>query len=194
MANLVEELDSTAVAAPTAYDLLGKKQVTIGDWTFPTALVASDLGSITLTPQTVDVESQEGTISIPNGLYEELSVTVNLLLPRIGYLACIFPDLADPDPSTVENFDPNTYEGKIAFATGGCPTLTGVHVRIETLCGDTEQVIDIPNAQVAAGGELDLSSGDVVSLEVTVTPLLGTDGGVIFTQDIPSSTEESTES
>lgn len=164
--------------ATTDYSLIGKKTVYIGQEEFAPELVGSDGITITLTPNTVDVESQAGTISIPTGTYSEISATIPLIIPNMAVLGRIFPSLATK----------GTAGTKVTFGAGECSAITNKPIVIHNTC-DTDSTNDvyIPAALIQNGGEFTIgSTSDPVIIELNVTMLPDEKGYVNFGCSDPS--------
>lgn len=158
--------------ATTDYSLIGKKTVYIGQEEFAPELVGSDGITITLTPNTVDVESQAGTISIPTGTYSEISATIPLIIPNMTVLGRIFPSLATK----------GTAGTRVTFGAGECTAITSSPIVIHNTC-DTDSTNDvyIPAALIQNGGEFAIgSTSDPVTIELNVTMLPDEKGYVNF--------------
>lgn len=158
--------------ATTDYSLIGKKTVYIGQEEFAPELVGSDGITITLTPNTVDVESQAGTISIPTGTYSEISATIPLIIPNMTVLGRIFPSLAQK----------GTAGTKVTFGAGECTAITSNPIVIHNTCdADSTNDVYIPAALIQNGGEFAIgSTSDPVTIELNVTMLPDEKGYVNF--------------
>lgn len=158
--------------ATTDYSLIGKKTVYIGQEEFAPELVGSDGITITLTPNTVDVESQAGTISIPTGTYSEISATIPLIIPNMTVLGRIFPSLATK----------GTAGTKVTFGAGECTAITSEPIVIHNTCdADSTNDVYIPAALIQNGGEFAIgSTSDPVTIELNVTMLPDEKGYVNF--------------
>lgn len=158
--------------ATTDYSLIGKKTVYIGQEEFAPELVGSDGITITLTPNTVDVESQAGTISIPTGTYSEISATIPLIIPNMTVLGRIFPSLAQK----------GTAGTKVTFGAGECTAITSSPIVIHNTCdADSTNDVYIPAALIQNGGEFAIgSTSDPVTIELNVTMLPDEKGYVNF--------------
>lgn len=158
--------------ATTDYSLIGKKTVYIGQEEFAPELVGSDGITITLTPNTVDVESQAGTISIPTGTYSEISATIPLIIPNMAVLGRIFPSLATK----------GTAGTKVTFGAGECSAITSEPIVIHNTCdADSTNDVYIPAALIQNGGEFTIgSTSDPVTIELNVTMLPDEKGYVNF--------------
>lgn len=158
--------------ATTDYSLIGKKTVYIGQEEFAPELVGSDGITITLTPNTVDVESQAGTISIPTGTYSEISATIPLIIPNMTVLGRIFPSLATK----------GTAGTKVTFGAGECTAITSSPIVIHNTCdADSTNDVYIPAALIQNGGEFAIgSTSDPVTIELNVTMLPDEKGYVNF--------------
>lgn len=158
--------------ATTDYSLIGKKTVYIGQEEFAPELVGSDGITITLTPNTVDVESQAGTISIPTGTYSEISATIPLIIPNMTVLGRIFPSLAQK----------GTAGTKVTFGAGECTAITSSPIVIHNTCdADSTNDVYIPAALIQNGGEFTIgSTSDPVTIELNVTMLPDEKGYVNF--------------
>lgn len=158
--------------ATTDYSLIGKKTVYIGQEEFAPELVGSDGITITLTPNTVDVESQAGTISIPTGTYSEISATIPLIIPNMTVLGRIFPSLAQK----------GTAGTKVTFGAGECTAITSSPIVIHNTCdNDSTNDVFIPAALIQNGGEFAIgSTSDPVTIELNVTMLPDEKGYVNF--------------
>ena len=160
--------------ATTDYSLIGKKTVYIGQEEFAPELVGSDGITITLTPNTVDVESQAGTISIPTGTYSEISATIPLIIPNMAVLGRIFPSLATK----------GTAGTKVTFGAGECSAITSEPIVIHNTC---DADVYIPAALIQNGGEFTIgSTSDPVTIELNVTMLPDEKGYVNFGCSDPS--------
>lgn len=164
--------------ATTDYSLIGKKTVYIGQEEFAPELVGSDGITITLTPNTVDVESQAGTISIPTGTYSEISATIPLIIPNMTVLGRIFPSLATK----------GTAGTKVTFGAGECTAITSSPIVIHNTCdADSTNDVYIPAALIQNGGEFAIgSTSDPVTIELNVTMLPDEKGYVNFGCSDPS--------
>lgn len=158
--------------ATTDYSLIGKKTVYIGQEEFAPELVGSDGITITLTPNTVDVESQAGTISVPTGTYSEISATIPLIIPNMAVLGRIFPSLATK----------GTAGTKVTFGAGECTAITSEPIVIHNTCdADSTNDVYIPAALLQNGGEFAIgSTSDPVTIELNVTMLPDEKGYVNF--------------
>lgn len=158
--------------ATTDYSLIGKKTVYIGQEEFSPELVGSDGITITLTPNTVDVESQAGTISVPTGTYSEISATIPLIIPNMAVLGRIFPSLATK----------GTAGTKVTFGAGECTAITSEPIVIHNTCdADSTNDVYIPAALIQNGGEFAIgSTSDPVTIELNVTMLPDEKGYVNF--------------
>lgn len=158
--------------ATTDYGLIGKKTVYIGQEEFAPELVGSDGITITLTPNTVDVESQAGTISIPTGTYSEISATIPLIIPNMAVLGRIFPSLATK----------GTAGTKVTFGAGECSAITSEPIVIHNTCDeDSTNDVFIPAALIQNGGEFTIgSTSDPVTIELNITMLPDEKGYVNF--------------
>lgn len=158
--------------ATTDYSLIGKKTVYIGQEEFAPELVGSDGITITLTPNTVDVESQAGTISVPTGTYSEISATIPLIIPNMAVLGRIFPSLATK----------GTAGTKVTFGAGECTAITSSPIVIHNTCdADSTNDVYIPAALIQNGGEFAIgSTSDPVTIELNVTMLPDEKGYVNF--------------
>lgn len=158
--------------ATTDYSLIGKKTVYIGQEEFAPELVGSDGITITLTPNTVDVESQAGTISVPTGTYSEISATIPLIIPNMAVLGRIFPSLATK----------GTAGTKVTFGAGECTAITSEPIVIHNTCdADSTNDVYIPAALIQNGGEFAIgSTSDPVTIELNVTMLPDEKGYVNF--------------
>lgn len=158
--------------ATTDYSLIGKKTVYIGQEEFAPELVGSDGITITLTPNTVDVESQAGTISIPTGTYSEISATIPLIIPNMAVLGRIFPSLASKGAAGT----------KVTFGAGECTAITSEPIVIHNTCdADSTNDVYIPSALIQNGGEFAIgSTSDPVTIELNVTMLPDEKGYVNF--------------
>lgn len=163
------------MADSVSYPFIGKKEVIIGNELFPPELVQDDGCTITVTPSTTDVSSQAGTISVPNGAFDEISASVNIIINSVATLMKIFPNLSTP-----AQFG-NGATGQVHFGASSCQTTEPVPVIIRNVCDDgSSQDVRIPQALIQAGGEFDISQGDPTVLEVDITPLPTTEGYVVF--------------
>lgn len=164
--------------ATTDYSLIGKKTVYIGQEEFAPELVGSDGITITLTPNTVDVESQAGTISVPTGTYSEISATIPLIIPNMAVLGRIFPSLATK----------GTAGTKVTFGAGECSAITSEPIVIHNTCdADSTNDVYIPAALIQNGGEFTIgSTSDPVTIELNVTMLPDEKGYVNFGCSDPS--------
>lgn len=158
--------------ATTDYSLIGKKTVYIGQEEFAPELVGSDGITITLTPNTVDVESQAGTISIPTGTYSEISATIPLIIPNMTVMGKIFPSLAQKGVAGT----------KVTFGAGECTAITSNPIVIHNTCdNDSTNDVYIPAALIQNGGEFAIgSTSDPVTIELNVTMLPDEKGYVNF--------------
>lgn len=158
--------------ATTDYSLIGKKTVYIGQEEFAPELVGSDGITITLTPNTVDVESQAGTISVPTGTYSEISATIPLIIPNMAVLGRIFPSLATK----------GTAGTKVTFGAGECTAITSEPIVIHNTCdADSTNDVYIPAALIQNGGEFAIgSTSDPVTIDLNVTMLPDEKGYVNF--------------
>lgn len=152
------------------YPLVGKKTVYIDGEEFGPEYVSTDGITVTVTPSTTDVESLDGTISVPNGGFEELSGTVNLIIPDIETLARVFPEATAKGKAGTQ----------VKFGAGTCITPTPKKIVIHPTC-DTDSTNDvyIPQALVLVGGEFTFS-GDPTVIELGFTPLKTPEGYVIM--------------
>lgn len=156
------------------YPLIGKKQIIIGNEVFDPELVADEAASINLTPATTEINSQAGTINVPNGAFDEVSASVTLIFPDIETMARVWPGLAKRG----ENKAIGT---QVRFGADECVSAEPVPVIIHNACDATsENDIRIPAGIVQAGGEFTVSIGDPFSVEVNITPTKTDEGYVVF--------------
>lgn len=154
------------------YPLVGKKTLYIGGEEFGPEFIGSDGITVTMTPGTTDIESLDGTISVPNGSFEEMSGSANIIIPDIATLMRIFPGLSQ----RVTN--PAMTGGQVHFGAGTCLSTDTVPIVIHNYCDtNSENDIYIPAALLSAGGEFTFS-GDPTVLEVDFTPTK-TDAGYV---------------
>lgn len=159
------------------YDFLGPKKVFIGTNEIPAEFVADEVGTITITEATTEIATQAGTTNIPNGTYEELSATLNIIIPEMRFFKLLFPDLYTDAKFNSPDGDPT---GQVTFAAGACRSTTSVPVVIQRQCEDgSSQNITIPRALFTNGGEFTISN-DPFSVELNIAILPGAGGGVIF--------------
>lgn len=159
------------------YTLIGKKTVTIGQEVFGPELIGSDGITVTITPATVSVESMDGTTNIPTGAFDEISATINLIIPNVETLMRIFPGIS------LKATGKGMTGGQVVFGGETCVSTETVPVIIHNFCSDgSEDDVQIPNAIIQAGGEFTFNRDDPVVLELNVTPTKGTLGYVIFGQ------------
>lgn len=157
------------------FELIGRKQVAIGSELFDTDLVVDEAATITVTPQTVDVASQDGTISVPNGAFDEISGHVSLIVPNVQTLMRIFPGLSVP-----AKFGSGK-TGQVRFGANACHSQGTVPIVIHNVCDTgSAQDIRIPAAIVQNGAEFTVSQGDPMTVDVNFTPTKTDDGYVIF--------------
>ena len=166
------------------YPLIGKKEVIIGDELIPSSMVADEVGSVTIKGSKTEIASQEGTISLPNGSFDELSAKINLIVPSVRYLGMIFPDLWKIANFRLDGYDEDDIAGEagqVIFGAQECKTTEPKIVIIRNAC-DTEssQDVRIPQALIANGGEFTFNLKDPVKIELDITPLPGTGGSIIF--------------
>lgn len=156
------------------YPLIGKKVVFIGNERFDPELVADEAATITITPSTTEINSQDGTINVPNGAFDEISASITLIFPDIATMARVWPGLA----KKAENAAIGT---QIRFGAAECVTSEAVPVVIHNYCDTTsENDIRIPGGIVQAGGEFSVTIGDPFSVEVNITPTKTDEGYVVF--------------
>lgn len=157
------------------FELIGKKQVIIGSEVFDPELVVDEAATITVTPQTIDVPSQEGTTSVPNGAFDEISGHVSLIVPNVQTLMRIFPSLAVP-----ATFGGGK-TGQVRFGASSCKSQGTVPIIIHNVCDTgSAQDIRIPAALIQNGAEFTISQGDPVTVDVNFTPTKTPEGYVIF--------------
>lgn len=157
------------------YRLVGKKIVYIGQETFDPDLVSDEAATITLTPSTTEISSQDGTIQVPNGAYDEISASITLIIDSIETLMKIFPGLSKKATYA------GATGGQVTFGGGECMSTEPVPVVIHNFCDEgSDQDIYIPKAIIQAGGEFTVSLGDPFTLEVNITPTKSTEGYVRF--------------
>jgi len=162
------------------YPLIGKKELIIGSELIPSAMIADEIGSITLTPSQTEVATQDGTFNIPNGAYDEMSATITLIVPSVRQLGKIFPN-----NFTKASFDYGDGEegetGRVTFGSGECKSVLPQQIIIRNACdSNSAQDIRFPQAMIANGGEFSISLGDPISVELQVTLLPNEDGAVVW--------------
>lgn len=165
-----------------SYPLVGRKVIYIGNTMIPSRLVSGEAATITVTPATTEIESQVGTYTIPNGGYEELSATLNVIIPSVRWLGKIFPGLyktaAFKRASLMED---NGETGQVVFGATECAGIEPTQIVIHPECmgDDSSQDIQIPNALIAPGSEFTFGT-DPTEIEITVSMIPGEDGAVII--------------
>lgn len=163
------------------WSLIGKKTVYIGQEEIDPEFVADEVGTITVTPGTTEVSSQLGTVSYPNGSFEELAATITVHCPNIRFLGKLFPSLFVEADFTYDDGDDDGSTGQVRFGAYECKTTEAVPVVIHNACAsDSRDDIRIPNAIIANGGEFTISLSDPFDVELQITPQPGTEGAVIM--------------
>lgn len=161
------------------WSLIGKKTVYIGGEEIEPEFVADEAATITVSPSTTEVSSQLGTVSYPNGAFEELSATVTIHVPNMRFLGKLFPGLFVESEFDYDGEDERT--GQVRFGAYECKTTDPVPVIIHNTCADdSRDDIQIPNALIANGGEFTISLSDPFDVELQITPQPGTEGAVIM--------------
>ena len=69
--------------ATKSWPLVGKKILYIGSEVIDPQFLADEASEITITEGTTEIGSQEGTLNIPNGSFDELSMTITIHLPSM---------------------------------------------------------------------------------------------------------------
>lgn len=158
------------------YPLIGKKTVYIGQEQFDPELVSDEGATVTLTPATMDISSQAGTVSIPTGSYEEMSVTITLIINSVETLMRIFPDIAKKATYTGANGT-----GQVVFGGGECKAISTKPIVIHNACDTgSSQDVYIPAGLIQNGGEFAIGGTDPTTLELNITPMANEKGYVIF--------------
>lgn len=178
-----------------SYPLIGKKTVYIDDLVISPDYVQDEAGSITLTPGTTEVASQSGTISVPNGSYEEMSFELNIICPSVRYLGMLFPELYHNAKFKRVISGSLSETGQVRFGGNECVSNTPRDIIIHNVCDGHSSAQDfrIPQSLISAGGEFSVSLSDpfVVTLSGSMTP--GANGAVVMGEldlDTPSYYDE----
>lgn len=158
--------------------LAGKYELSIGSVLLP-AQVLGDI-TVTYTEGTVEAETQAGTRRQGSGKTEEANVAFTLFLPSMDYLGIVFPDNYTAKSGTGDS-------GKTAFGGDTCSTPTALPVNIHPVCEETDKNdIHIFAGIVQKNASVGLTTGDAVSIEVTIDAQPTADGVIIFGSPDPT--------
>lgn len=165
-----------------SYPLIGKKTVYIDDFVISPDFVQDEVGTITLTPGTTEVASQSGTISVPNGSYEEMSFELNIICPSVRFLGMLFPELYHNAKFKRVISGSVSETGQVRFGGNECVSNTPRDIIIHNVCDGHSSAQDfrMPQALISAGGEFTVSLSDpfVVTLSGSMTS--GANGAVVM--------------
>ena len=164
--------------ATHAWPLIGKKILYIGSETIDPQFLSDEVAEITITDQTTEVDSQAGTLQIPNGSFDEMTVTLTIHLPSAVFLSKLFPNLWTSAQFNYGDGDENG-TGVTRFYAGSCARREPVPVVLHNACDtNSAQDIRIPNGLLFANIDATVSAGDPLDIELDIQPLPGTDGSV----------------
>lgn len=178
-----------------SYPLIGKKTVYIDDMVISPDYVQDEAGTITLTPGTTEVSSQSGTINVPNGSYEEMSFTLNIICPSVRYLGMLFPELYHNAKFKRVISGSLSETGQVRFGGTECVSNTPRDIIIHNVCDGHSSAQDfrIPQALISAGGEFTVSLSDPFVVTLSGSMSSGANGAVVMGElnlDTPSYYDE----
>ena len=141
-------------------------------------MVGSDGITITLTPNTVDVESQAGTISVPTGTYSEISATIPLIIPNMAVLY-----------ASSQAWLPRARQApkSRSVRVNAPPSLASLSLSTTLVTRTVRTTCLFRTALIQNGGEFTIgSTSDPVTIELNVTMLPDEKGYVNFGCSDPS--------
>lgn len=164
--------------ATKSWPLIGKKILYIGSEVIDPQFLADEASEITITEGTTEVGSQEGTLNIPNGSFDELSMTVTIHLPSVRYLGKLFPSLFEKASFNYGEGEDNE-TGVVRFASGKCSRRDPVPIVLHNACdSDSAQDIRVPQGLISTSIDATISLSDPIDIQLSVQPMPGTGGTV----------------
>ena len=164
--------------ATKSWPLIGKKILYIGSEVIDPQFLADEASEITITEGTTEVDSQEGTLNIPNGSFDELSMTVTIHLPSARYLGKLFPNLYTPASFNYGDGEDNE-TGVTRFAAGTCARRDPVPIILHNACDtNSAQDIRVPQGLISTTIDATISLSDPIDIQLSVQPMPGTGGTV----------------
>lgn len=158
--------------------LAGKYEMSIGNVLLPVE-VLGDI-SVAYKEGTIEAQTQAGVRRQGSGKTEEASVTANIFLPSMDYLGIIFPDNYTVKSGTGDS-------GKITFGGGACSNPTALPINIHPICEKTDKNdIHVYAGVVRKDASITLTTGDAVSIEVTIDAQPTVNGVITFASPNPA--------
>ena len=165
--------------ATRSWPLVGKKILYIGSETIDPQFLADEASEITITEGTTEIDSQAGTLNIPNGSFDELSMTVTVHLPSARFLGKLFPNLFTAANFNYGDGEDNETGVTKFFAPGVCSRRDPVPVVLHNACDtNSAQDIRVPQGLLSTTIDATIHIGDPIDIDLTVQPLPGTDATV----------------
>lgn len=165
-----------------SYPLIGKKTVYIDGLVISPDFVQDEVGTITLTPGTTEVDSQSGTINVPNGSYEEMSFELNIICPSVRFLGMLFPELYHNAKFRRVISGSLSETGQVRFGSDECVSNTPRDIIIHNVCDGHSSAQDfrIPQALISVGGEFTVSLSDPFVITLSGAMTSGANGAVVM--------------
>lgn len=158
--------------------MAGKYELSIGSVLLPTE-VLGDI-TVTYTEGTIEAETQAGVRRQGSGKTEEANVAFTVFLPSMDYLGIIFPDNYTAKSGTGD-------AGKITFGGDACSNPTALPINIHPVCEATDKNdIHIYAGIVQKNATVGLTTGDAVSIDVTIDAQPTANGTITFASPDPT--------
>lgn len=123
--------------------------------------IGEDGVTVTLTPGTREITSQNGTTTVPSGTIDEATISFPLLLPSMNYLGSVFPG------SYTASVDRPTVAGQTVVGGESCSTVAAKAV-VHFECDDnSDNDIYMPEVLFTPDLSTTINSTDGVSITVT---------------------------
>ena len=165
--------------ATRSWPLVGKKILYIGSEEISPEFLADEASEITITEGTTEIASQAGTLNIPNGSFDELTLTLTIHLPSARFLGKLFPNLYTPAEFNYGDGEENETGVTKFFAAGACTRRDPVPIILHNACDtNSAQDIRVPQGLISTTIDATIAIGDPTDIDLTVQPLPGTDATV----------------
>ena len=150
----------------------GAAEVAINEQLIPAELLSEV--SVEFTEATRETETLAGTFTQPTGMLETAQATFTMFLPSMDYLKVLFPGLYNAGSGE------RVGQGNVILNTGECLSVENTPVNIHYVCDGANDKNDvfIYNGRVQMNMALTYSTGDSMSVEVTVFAQPDDDGNV----------------
>lgn len=149
----------------------GQAEVSLNELTIPATLLSEV--AVELTEGTRETSTLGGTFTQPTGVFETAQATFTMFLPSMDYLKTILPDKYNA-PTAPQ------LSGNLIFGSGNCVTQTGTPVNIHFSCDDDDDNdVYFYNAQVMTNFNPTYSTGDSLTVEVTILAQPDDDGNIV---------------